>query len=599
MAILFAGTAVLPAQVPTPLAATCTPSALALVSLTEFGPTFSVAAGFPFLLTVGVYDDCGSPRSDAIVIASFANGDPPILLQGEQIGQYSAVYVPKANRQSLSVITIDAQAPGVRSGSATFTLLTAGLQLSQTGLIFQAPAAGPPPAASQLTLTTVSQAVDFLITTSTRSGANWLHVSPTQGFAAPSQTLSVQVDPTGLAPGDYYGLIRVDSKTAPNAPLFTTVVLNVGAAGKGSVSQLLTSSRANTGAADPFVKPCGTTLFPVIKVDAGGFLPVASWPAPILVDVLDAAMKPVPSTAIVIASFSNGDPPLRLVSSQDGHWSGTWIPGISSSSVVITAQADFRDQEGCATFSTGLSTQAPAPLLSAGGVLNAASFMALKGVSPGEMVSIFGLNFSADTVSAPSLPLPLQLEDTQILIAGIATPLLFSSNQQVNAVLPADIAPDNSYFAIAIRGAKISVPRPVTIIHTNPAVYTINSMGAGQAHAYKAFSSGALILADAAHPASPGDVLVIYATGLGAVDSAIAPGSAAPLDRLVKATEIIGATVGGVNAPIAFAGLAPGFSGLYQINLTVPSGVQPGNSVPLVLTGPSGQQSPVVSLAIQ
>jgi uncharacterized protein (TIGR03437 family) len=568
--------------------------------LSEFGATFSVA-GFPFPVSVGVFDDCGTPRSDASVVATFTNGDPPILLQSVGNGQFEGTLVPKAGR-SLSVITINAQAAGLRNASAIFTLLTAGLQLSQTGLIFQTPAAGAP-AASQLTLAAIGPAVDFVATTTTRSGGDWLHVSPAQGFAAPSQTLSVRVDPTGLAQGDYYGLIRVDSQTAGNAPLFTSVVLNVTASGKGSLTRLPTSRgadiHAQAGAADVFVKTCGTTLFPVITVATGGFSPVASWPAPLLVDVLDAAQKQVPSGASVIAQFSNGDPPLRLVSSQDGHWSGTWVPGISSSSVVITAQADFRDQEGCATFSTDLSTQAPAPIVTRAGVLSAAGFTAPKGVSPGEMLSIFGLNFSADTVSAPSLPLPLQLEDTQIYIAGRATPLLFSSAQQVNAVLPFDIAPDNSYFALAFRGTKISVPAPVVITQTNPAVYTINSMGTGQAHAYKALSSGALILADASHPASPGDVLVVYATGLGAVDSAVTPGSAAPLDHLVKSTQAIGATLGGLNAPISFAGLAPGFAGLYQVNLTVPSGVAAGNSVPLMLTGPNGSQSPTVSVAIQ
>jgi uncharacterized protein (TIGR03437 family) len=596
LAILFVVSGLLPAQVRPALAPTCIPTRL-LVQLSEFGASVTVG-GFPFPITVGVFDDCGTPRSDASVVAGFSDGSQPIVLQSQGNGQYSAVFVPQRSR-SLTVIQITAVAPGGLAGNEIFTLLTAGLQLSQTGLIFQTRAGASPPAASPLTLTAIGLGVDFAATATTRSGGDWLHVSPAQGFASPSQALSVQVDPSGLAPGDYYGLIRVDSQAAANTPLFNTVVLNVTASGKGSVSHLDTSGHAHTRAADLPARPCGATLFPVITVATGGFSPVASWPAPILVDVVDAAKQPLSSNAIVVVSFSNGDPPLRLVSSADGLWSGTWIPGVSSSSVVITAQADFRDQEGCAMYSTDLSTQAPAPLVGAGGLLSAASFMAPYGISPGEAISIFGLNFSADTVSAPSLPLPPQLEDTQIQIAGRAAPLLFSSNQQVNAVLPLDIAPDNGYSAIAIRGAKISVPTPVTITHTNPAVYTINSAGTGQAHAYKSLSSGLLILADAAHPASPGDVLVVYATGLGAVDSAIAAGSAAPVDHLVKGTEVIGASIGGLDAPIAFAGLAPGFSGLYQVNLTVPAGVQRGNAVPLVLTGPNGHQSRAVTVAIE
>jgi adhesin/invasin len=57
-------------------------------------------------------------------------------------------------------------------------------------------------------------------------------------------------------------------------------------------------------------------------------------------------------------------------------------------------------------------------------------------------------------------------------------------------------------------------------------------------------------------------------------------------------------TIGGISATVTFAGLAPGFPDLYQVNAVVPSGVVVGPSVPVVLSV-AGQTSPTVTLAVQ
>jgi uncharacterized protein (TIGR03437 family) len=108
-----------------------------------------------------------------------------------------------------------------------------------------------------------------------------------------------------------------------------------------------------------------------------------------------------------------------------------------------------------------------------------------------------------------------------------------------------------------------------------------------------------LRLADVNNPAKAGDTLVIYTSGLGAIDSAVADGAAAPLDRLVHTVNPVTATIGGVNANVAFAGLAPGFAvGLYQVNVTVPPGVAPSDASQLILTI-AGQSSPPVTLSVR
>jgi len=60
----------------------------------------------------------------------------------------------------------------------------------------------------------------------------------------------------------------------------------------------------------------------------------------------------------------------------------------------------------------------------------------------------------------------------------------------------------------------------------------------------------------------------------------------------------VGVMIGGQSADVFFAGLAPGFTGLYQVNATVPQDVQPGDQVPVVLTV-SGQLSPPAAISVR
>jgi uncharacterized protein (TIGR03437 family) len=90
---------------------------------------------------------------------------------------------------------------------------------------------------------------------------------------------------------------------------------------------------------------------------------------------------------------------------------------------------------------------------------------------------------------------------------------------------------------------------------------------------------------------------VIYCTGLGAVTPPVPAGVPAPASPLSEATGV-SVTIGGVAANASFAGLSPGFAGLYQINAVVPSGVTPGSQVPVVLSV-AGQTSPPVTMAIR
>ena len=135
------------------------------------------------------------------------------------------------------------------------------------------------------------------------------------------------------------------------------------------------------------------------------------------------------------------------------------------------------------------------------------------------------------------------------------------------------------------------------IAAAQPATFTSNLSGKGPGIVVGVKADGNQYLVDATHPMSPGDVAVIYCAGLGAVSPVITAGSAASLTVLSNTTSPVTVTMGGKSAQVLFAGLAPGFAGLYQINAIVPSGIAAASDVPVVITA-AGQQSTPVTIGV-
>ena len=103
-------------------------------------------------------------------------------------------------------------------------------------------------------------------------------------------------------------------------------------------------------------------------------------------------------------------------------------------------------------------------------------------------------------------------------------------------------------------------------------------------------------LITAANPARSGDTLQIFTTGLGATNPPVGTGEAAPPSSTVVLPVTV--RVGGVAAPVVYQGLAPGFVGLYQVDVQIPSNVPTGDAVPLQLGTAEGQASNTVTIAI-
>jgi uncharacterized protein (TIGR03437 family) len=142
-----------------------------------------------------------------------------------------------------------------------------------------------------------------------------------------------------------------------------------------------------------------------------------------------------------------------------------------------------------------------------------------------------------------------------------------------------------------LNGGIVSQSLVVGVFNAQPGIISYTSGG----NTFGVVLHANFQLADSAHPVAPGETVLIYCTGLGAVVSPPQDGAAAS-GQITMATPMV--TVGGVSTPVAFSGLAPGFVGLNQVNVTIPTtGVASGNQ-PVVMTV-NGTSSPAVLLPIK
>lgn len=219
------------------------------------------------------------------------------------------------------------------------------------------------------------------------------------------------------------------------------------------------------------------------------------------------------------------------------------------------------------TFTASATATVPSgAVVSSGGVVNAASFSPApnNSVAPGALVSIFGTNLAPTTTGAGSLPLPTVLAGTQVTINGVAAPLIFVSQSQINAQVPFESSPGSTLnLVVKIAGLPDSKPEPVRVEAVSPAIFTLTQNGAGAA----AVLHADFALVSTSAPAKPGETVLIYCTGLGATQPLLKSGAAGNGELTVQIPTI---TIGGQNARVDFSGAAPGFAGLYQVNAVVP-----------------------------
>jgi uncharacterized protein (TIGR03437 family) len=214
-----------------------------------------------------------------------------------------------------------------------------------------------------------------------------------------------------------------------------------------------------------------------------------------------------------------------------------------------------------------LSLVSQAVSFTADSVVNGATFT--PGIAPGGVASIFGTGLSGMDKS------------TTVDMDGIAMRVLFATPFQINAEIPLMMAP--GVHILRIQSAYGMLQQNVTVSAVAPGIFLIGNPPVG------AITDQNFNLVGPSNPLPRGQALVIFATGLGAVTQS---------GQLSRTTAPVTVSLNGSELPVSFAGLAPGFVGLYQVNVTIPVGTPPGLGIPLMLKV-GGQQSNSVLLSLQ
>jgi len=223
-------------------------------------------------------------------------------------------------------------------------------------------------------------------------------------------------------------------------------------------------------------------------------------------------------------------------------------------------------------------------------VANGASFAPadIVGVAPGSWISIFGSALAAGEAVASEIPLPRALASTSVRINGTPIPLSYVSPTQINAQAPVDLQPGPATLTVSSAAAETATVR-IQVAAAGPGIFSY-----GQNRAVATHADGRLIAADS--PAEPGETIIVYLSGVGAVSPQPATGEAAGATPLSRAALSGSATIGGREAPVDFLGMTPFLVGLAQANIRVPAGAASGDQ-PVVNTVGSGvSNAPLVRI---
>ncbi len=211
-----------------------------------------------------------------------------------------------------------------------------------------------------------------------------------------------------------------------------------------------------------------------------------------------------------------------------------------------------------------------APSYTPASIVNAATHLPGP-LAPNTIATVYGsgLSFAVraltpEEIEDGQMPVMLRGSGTRVSIAGQAAPLLYVSPSQINFIVPMNLAPGPARIEVLVDGLKAE--SQIEVSAASPGLFQLDATRIVATNA-----DGSLISVE--RPGRSGEVAVLYATGLGATEPRLAnlqiPRQAAP----IAALRDLRVTFDGVAVEpesIHYAGVTPGFAGLYQINLRLP-----------------------------
>ena len=559
-----------PATLPVTLTVTDAPVTLiaaAPTSLTFTSPAFNAP---PYTQTVALTSHSGpaafsvavepgswlkvSPMSGTTPATLTVTWDPAVTSQ--------IYYQPRSTPASILI-----SAPGNALTIAAAFNVT-GVQTFQTflgesgtgpnGLIFSAQT-GTPPQTQTINVDpagAITAAVD----------QPWMHAT-----APTPQTVAVTADPAGLLPGVYHGAVTVGEPGIASKAVPVTFGVWSTPPPLSVTTHSFTFVRTVGGPSPPYQ----TAL-----VDSGGVpVPLTILNGTSWLNVVNRYNAPTPANIGV--GIANGP-------ESPGEYDGSF-----------TIQSPGNSIYEPVTFLVEPAPAAP-PVLSQ--VVNAASGIA-GSVSPGEILSIRGYGAGASPVSGLKLDesglLASNLNGLEVTFDGQPAPLLFTSANQTNLVVPYEIAGKaTTVLQVKYAAAARTLATAAWVLPVSPAapgIFTVDATGTGQ---------GAVLNQDnsvngAANPAARNSVISIYATGEGQTSPPGVTGSVSSSNTKSPLLPVT-VTIGGVGATVQYAGSAPlQVSGLLQVNAVVPPGVTPGSAVPVTVSVGEAPSQTGVTIAVK
>ncbi len=375
-----------------------------------------------------------------------------------------------------------------------------------------------------------------------------LSLFPAAGVVAGSSanaTISLQTPPTAdlvvrlAAPA---GFVQVPAQVtvAAGATIATFAVSGI----KAGVEELLaTPADASYEVAFARVQVAAPSQLTLRKAISNPFS------GNVAVQLTDANGLPYPGARIVAAASSGNVTPAIATTDATGLVSFQWTPGGDPVSQLKLSV------ENAPTVSLTLNAGSAVPVIS--GVVNAASFAA--GVAPGSLATLFGVNLGGAT----------------ILLNGVDVQPFYASDTQVNFDVSAETPLGTNVLTVTSpSGLKISAT--INLVSAQPGIFSGAVVHTGT------------LMSALTTPVSAGDYIEIYCTGLG--PTKVSGGLAR---TTVTPTVYLGATA----VTPSFSGLAPGFVGLYQVDVQIPPGLASG-TLPLVITSGSAYSNEV-KIAVQ
>ena len=451
----------------------------------------------------------------------------------------------------------------VNAGNAVSTNLIATPASISFGVI----RSGLIPPAQQITLTNtgtsslnLSLGVNHVTpenNATTAIAPNQSHITLAEGQ---SSTVSVAISGSTPNPGIYQGFVTIQGAATPfNIPYLYEV-------GDGVPYNIIPV----TGDGDD-----GTTN----QTIASGYISFK------LVDQYGLAVPNVPATYAVSSGGGTLSNQLRSTNSYGfGQAQATFGPTAGSN--VFTATAG-----GLTATFTAISRNPP--VINVNGAVDAASPKPGQGVAPGSYIALYGVNFASapQGYSTPYLPVAIAQTSVSFDSANGSAPghLTYISPGQVNVQVPWEMQNQSTaQIKVSIQdssGALYSLP----LVPYAPGIFASNGSAAALDASFHVIS--------VSNPAKQGQNISIYCNGLGPVTNQPASGDPAQgPPNLSNTTTTPTVMIGGQNAPVLFSGLAPGYAGLYQINVTVPN---VGSGVKPVTVAIGGVTSQPVNLAVQ